>query len=223
MRGPAERTGHEPRHRHFHPACRIRAQTARAPTIWLAAGSTGLTPSAFSALPRQLRCSRFGRGSSVGPDFVSLRRHLCLRHARHQSLLPPTSDSPQLRMPEMARARLAILGVCCLQDTPARWVGVHRLHHQFSDEPPDPHSPLVTFLWGHVGWLLVPDHELSPACNSTNGMRKICSRDAFVHETRARFLWVWINLAQWAVFYLVGLLIGLATTSAIGASRFNLD
>ena len=55
----------------------------------------------------------------------------------------------------------AILGVCCLQDTPARWVGVHRMHHQHSDEPDDPHSPLVTFLWGHVGWLLVPNHELS--------------------------------------------------------------
>src|SRR5690349_4951135 len=29
---------------------------------------------------------------------------------------------------------LAILGVCCLQDTPARWVAVHRKHHQHSDE-----------------------------------------------------------------------------------------
>src|SRR5439155_26021154 len=28
----------------------------------------------------------------------------------------------------------AILGVCCLQDTPARWVAVHRRHHQHSDE-----------------------------------------------------------------------------------------
>src|SRR5262249_7839921 len=40
---------------------------------------------------------------------------------------------------------LCVLGACCLQDTPARWVGVHRLHHQHGDEPPDPHSPLVGF------------------------------------------------------------------------------
>jgi fatty-acid desaturase len=40
---------------------------------------------------------------------------------------------------------LALLGVCCLQDTPARWVAAHRLHHQHSDEQEDPHSPLAGF------------------------------------------------------------------------------
>jgi stearoyl-CoA desaturase (delta-9 desaturase) len=46
----------------------------------------------------------------------------------------------------------AILGICTLQDSPARWVAVHRMHHQHSDHQPDPHTPLVTFFWGHVGW-----------------------------------------------------------------------
>src|SRR6516165_9656124 len=55
---------------------------------------------------------------------------------------------------------LSILGVCCLQDTPARWVAVHRLHHQNSDEQPDPHSPLVTFIWGHMGWLIHTNTDL---------------------------------------------------------------
>jgi fatty-acid desaturase len=40
-----------------------------------------------------------------------------------------------------------------LQDSPARWVMVHRMHHQHSDKQPDPHSPLVNWFWGHVGWL----------------------------------------------------------------------
>ncbi len=30
----------------------------------------------------------------------------------------------------------------------ARWVAVHRMHHQHSDHQPDPHSPLVTFFGG---------------------------------------------------------------------------
>ena len=45
--------------------------------------------------------------------------------------------------PRWLEHTLALLGVCCLQETPARWVAVHRLHHQHSDEQADPHSPLV--------------------------------------------------------------------------------
>src|SRR3954454_10404446 len=29
---------------------------------------------------------------------------------------------------------LATLAICCVQDTPARWVAVHRRHHQHADE-----------------------------------------------------------------------------------------
>ena len=32
--------------------------------------------------------------------------------------------------PRWFERTLALLGVCCLQDTPARWVAIHRLHHQ---------------------------------------------------------------------------------------------
>lgn len=57
--------------------------------------------------------------------------------------------------PRWLEHSLAVIGVCCLQDTPVRWVAIHRKHHQHSDERPDPHSPLVTLVWGHLGWLLV--------------------------------------------------------------------
>jgi stearoyl-CoA desaturase (delta-9 desaturase) len=115
---------------------------------------------------------------------------------------------------------LAILGVCCLQDTPARWVGVHRLHHQHSDEPPDPHSPLVTFLWGHVGWLLVPNHELS-RMQLYERYAKDLLRERFYMNLERRFLWVWINLIQWVVFFGGTLLVGLATTGADWASSLQ--
>jgi stearoyl-CoA desaturase (delta-9 desaturase) len=64
------------------------------------------------------------------------------------------------RCPKWFEHCLAILGVCCLQDSPARWVAIHRKHHQHSDEEPDPHSPLVTLFWGHLGWLFVENREL---------------------------------------------------------------
>ena len=59
----------------------------------------------------------------------------------------------------------ALLGVCSLQDSPGRWVAIHRMHHQHSDKRPDPHSPLVTFFWGHMGWLLKDNTQI----NSLNG------------------------------------------------------
>ena len=126
--------------------------------------------------------------------------------------------------PKWLEHGLAILGVCCLQDTPARWVGVHRLHHQHSDEPEDPHSPLVSFFWGHVGWLLVPNHELS-RMQLYERYAKDLLRDPFYMNLERRLFWVWINLIQWAVFFGSGFLIGLATTGAdwFEAFRFGLS
>ena len=43
-------------------------------------------------------------------------------------------------VPKWLERSLATLGVCCLQDTPAKWVAIHRLHHQYSDEQPDPRA-----------------------------------------------------------------------------------
>ena len=62
---------------------------------------------------------------------------------------------------------LSTLGVFSMQYTPARWVAVHRMHHQHCEGESDPHSPLVNFLWSHMGWIVfvnrshdrVPDYE----------------------------------------------------------------
>jgi stearoyl-CoA desaturase (delta-9 desaturase) len=79
---------------------------------------------------------------------------------------------------------LAVAGSLALQGSLIGWVAVHRHHHVASDQPGDPHSPLVRrdgplgavrgFVWAHVGWLfsgstsdakryapdLVKDHDL---------------------------------------------------------------
>ncbi len=101
----------------------------------------------------------------------------------------------------------AILGVCCLQDAPARWVLTHRLHHQYSDEQPDPHSPLVTFFWGHVGWLLVDNRQLRQMSTYERYARDLL-RDPFYMRLERDATWVWVNLVQWLVFLGVGALIG---------------
>jgi fatty-acid desaturase len=49
---------------------------------------------------------------------------------------------------------LAICGTLALEGGPMFWVATHRLHHQFSDQPGDPHSPRVSGFWAHLGWIL---------------------------------------------------------------------
>jgi stearoyl-CoA desaturase (delta-9 desaturase) len=56
---------------------------------------------------------------------------------------------------------LAVLGSCALEGSLVDWVTTHRRHHQHSDRPGDPHSPVSPARespWGgllhaHVGWL----------------------------------------------------------------------
>src|SRR5207237_5749394 len=40
------------------------------------------------------------------------------------------------RCPKWLEHTFAVFGVCSLQDSPARWVTAHRLHHQHSDRQP---------------------------------------------------------------------------------------
>ncbi len=111
---------------------------------------------------------------------------------------------------------LSILGVCCLQDTPARWVAVHRMHHQHSDEKEDPHSPVASFFWGHMGWLLTKNPELS-RLSLIEHYAKDLLQDRFYLNLERRSMWIWINLGQWLFFYTAGFLIGWLSTGGLVA------
>jgi stearoyl-CoA desaturase (delta-9 desaturase) len=54
---------------------------------------------------------------------------------------------------------LAVCGTLTLQGGPIFWVATHRIHHQFSDRPGDPHSPQDGAWWAHIGWLLVGESK----------------------------------------------------------------
>lgn len=56
--------------------------------------------------------------------------------------------------PKWLERTLATLAMCSGQETPARWVAWHRVHHLHSDHREDPHTPLVSFFWSHVNWLV---------------------------------------------------------------------
>jgi stearoyl-CoA desaturase (delta-9 desaturase) len=66
-----------------------------------------------------------------------------------------------LRVSRGLERSLATVALCSLEDTPARWVSNHRLHHVHSDDELDPHSPRDGIGWSHAGWLFrrAPDRR----------------------------------------------------------------
>jgi fatty-acid desaturase len=52
---------------------------------------------------------------------------------------------------------LALCGTLTLEGGPIFWVATHRLHHQYSDQPEDPHTPRVSGFWAHMGWVMFGD------------------------------------------------------------------
>jgi len=47
-----------------------------------------------------------------------------------------------------------LCGTLACQGGPIKWVGLHRMHHKFSDKNGDPHDSNRGFWWSHMGWML---------------------------------------------------------------------
>ena len=125
--------------------------------------------------------------------------------------------------PKWLERTLAVLGVCCLQDSPARWVLIHRLHHQHSDDQPDPHSPMVNFLWGHFAWVFVENRQYATFSSYEKYVRDLL-QDPFYMRLERRIMWVWVYVAHAVLFYLAGFAIGWATTGEfMGGVQFGLS
>jgi len=95
-----------------------------------------------------------------------------------------------------------------LEDTPARWVATHRLHHVHSDEPEDPHTPRDGVSWSHVGWLFrrAPDRRTLTFLDKY--ARDILADRYFRFLERHPTSTLWIYLAHAAAFALAGLVAG---------------
>jgi len=112
---------------------------------------------------------------------------------------------------------LALLACCNLQQSPARWVLVHRIHHQHSDHEPDPHTPMVSWFWGHVGWLFVENRQLSKSETYEKYIRDLM-RDPLYLKLERRQNYMWVYAAHAVLFYLVGLGVGWWLTGTVNGS-----
>ena len=89
----------------------------------------------------------------------------------------------------------AVCGSMTLEGGPIFWVATHRIHHQKSDKPGDPHSPRDGAWWSHIGWILLGEAKH----NNTRLMSKYApdlAKDKF---------YVWLNNYHWVPLTIVGL------------------
>jgi len=125
--------------------------------------------------------------------------------------------------PKWFEHSLAILGLCCVQDTPARWVGMHRRHHEHADEQPDPHSPLAGFFWAHIGWMIFRNRDITRT-RVVSRYAKDIVRDPFYAKLEKDFRWARVVLISWLVFFAGGFLVELALKrSGLPAIQFGLS
>jgi len=81
----------------------------------------------------------------------------------------------------------AVCATLTLEGGPIFWTAIHRIHHQRSDQPGDPHSPREGAWWAHVGWILMGETKH----NNTRLLAKYAPDLA-----KDRF-YVWLNDYHW--------------------------
>ena len=75
-----------------------------------------------------------------------------------------------------------------LEGGPIFWVATHRMHHQISDQPGDPHSPRDGAFWSHMGWILLGRQPITatPRC---------CAK--YAPDLAKHRFYVWLNNYHW--------------------------
>ncbi|MBC19991.1 MAG: acyl-CoA desaturase [Planctomycetaceae bacterium] len=111
------------------------------------------------------------------------------------------------KAPKWFERSWVLVSLCCLQDTPAKWVANHRLHHSESDHQPDPHSPFVSFLWSHIGWLYFRN-DYTRSAGMLQKYAKDILQDPFYMYLEKSWAGPMIYMAHVVLFYLVGFVTG---------------
>ena len=97
------------------------------------------------------------------------------------------------RVPLWLEYCFVVCGALTLEGGPIFWVATHRIHHQKSDQPGDPHSPRDGAWWSHMGWLLVGDNKHHEGSNMAKYAPDL---------TRHRF-YLWLNDYHWVPLVLL--------------------
>ncbi|MFZ0593879.1 MAG: fatty acid desaturase [Bryobacteraceae bacterium] len=101
------------------------------------------------------------------------------------------------KVPLLLEYFFAVCGTLTLEGGPISWVATHRIHHQNSDRPGDPHSPRDGAWWAHAGWLLFGEANHS----NTRKMSK------YAPDLAKHRFYVWLNNYHWIPMVMLGILL----------------
>jgi stearoyl-CoA desaturase (delta-9 desaturase) len=112
--------------------------------------------------------------------------------------------------PRWFERTVVLLGTCCMMESPPYWVAVHRYHHQYADAERDPHCPVKSFFWSHLGWFLI---RIDPERRTDLIQRyaKDIVRDPLYAFLEYNHNWVGLVVLSWVAFFVCGWGIALAT------------
>jgi len=88
----------------------------------------------------------------------------------------------------------AVCGTLTLEGGPIFWVVTHRVHHQKSDQPGDPHSPRDGGWWAHMGWIVFGETNH----NNTRLMSK------YAPDLGKHRFYIWLNNYHWVPMVVLG-------------------
>jgi stearoyl-CoA desaturase (delta-9 desaturase) len=101
------------------------------------------------------------------------------------------------RVPLWMEYFFAVCGALTLEGGPIFWVATHRLHHQKSDQPGDPHSPHDGKWWSHMGWILFGE--------TNHNNTKVMSQ--YAPDLAKHKFYIWLNNYHWVpIIVLAGIL-----------------
>ena len=100
--------------------------------------------------------------------------------------------------PRWVERLLVLMGTLACQSSPVEWVGLHRHHHKYSDQPNDHHDAGRGLWWAHSEWML---HEI-PALEHIDRFAGDMRRDPLYHWLDRWFLLLQLPLG--ALLYWIG-------------------
>lgn len=101
------------------------------------------------------------------------------------------------KVPKWLEYTFAVCGTLALEGGPIFWVGTHRIHHQKSDKPGDPHTPHDGGWWAHVLWMIFGE-----ANHANTAMMARYAPDL----ARDRF-YMWLNSYHWVPLTVLGFIL----------------
>jgi stearoyl-CoA desaturase (delta-9 desaturase) len=93
---------------------------------------------------------------------------------------------------------LVLCGTLACEGGPIEWVGMHRMHHLYSDKELDPHDSNKGFWWSHMGWMFLHSPLQPEVPRFTKDIGDDPVYQFFQHNL------IWLQVALGVVLFLLG-------------------